>query len=268
MAASNYPKVMAEVFKHEGGYVDHPRDPGGATNLGITHLTLAAHRGHRVTKADVKALGKQEAENIYRKSYWAKVNGDHLPYGFDLVAMDGAVNSGPSRGAKWLQIGVGATADGKIGGQTIEAARRSDVGGIERACDARMSFLRGLKHWGTFGKGWSRRVASVEAVGTRMWLTAAEGTKAARTGMQERAERAVTQAQDERRAGAAQVGATSGGGVGGATLADLPTAAIMALALGAVVVAALLFIRSRRKADYHEARREAYAAHQAELSDA
>jgi len=259
---------MAEVFKHEGGYVDHPRDPGGATNLGITHLTLAAHRGRKVTKADVKALGKQEAENIYRKSYWAKVHGDHLPYGLDLVAMDGAVNSGPSRGAKWLQRGVGAKADGKIGGQTIEAARAADVGAIERACDARMSFLRGLKHWGTFGKGWSRRVASVEAVGTRMWLTAAEGTKAARTGMQERADRAVVQAQDERRAGAAQVSTTTGGSVGGATLADLPTTAIIALALGAVIAAALLYMRAQRKARYHEDRREAYAAQQEVLNNA
>lgn len=260
MAASNFPHVMKEIFKHEGGYVDHPRDPGGATNLGITHLTLAAARGHKVTKADVKALGKQEAENIYRKSYWAKVQGDHLPYGFDLVAMDGGVNSGPSRGAKWLQRGVGAKADGKIGGQTIEAARRSDVGGIERACDARMSFLRGLKHWGTFGKGWSRRVASVEAVGTRMWLAAAEGTTAARNGMQERADRAVVQAQDERRAGVAQVGATSGGGIGGASLADMPTAATVALALGVLVVAALLYSRAARKARYHEDRRDAFAA--------
>jgi len=260
MANSNYGKVMAEIFKHEGGYVDHPKDPGGATNLGITHLTLAAWRGHKVTKSDVKTLGLTEAELIYRKNYWDKVQGDHLPYGFDLVAMDGAVNSGPSRGSKWLQRGVGAKADGKIGGQTIEAARKADVGGIERACDARMSFLRGLKHWGTFGRGWSRRVASVEAVGTRMWLSAAEGVTAARNGMQERAERATVQAQDERRAGVAQVGATSGGGVGGASLADLPTAATMALALGVLVVAALLFSRAARKARYHEDRRDAFAA--------
>lgn len=258
MAKNNFPPVMDEIFKHEGGYVDHPRDPGGATNMGITHKTLAAwRRVSHVSKIEVKRLTKSEARDIYRDRYWNKVHGDALPYGFDLVAMDGAVNSGPRRGAKWLQRGVGARADGVIGPKTIEAARRSDAQGIERACDARMGFLRGLRHWDAFGRGWSRRVASVEAVATRMYLAASEGNRAAEERLKGSAQAASHRATDERRAGGAQTTATGAGGVGGVTVVDLPPAAITALALGVVVVAALLFFRAHRKARYHEDRAEA-----------
>jgi orotidine-5'-phosphate decarboxylase len=95
--------------------------------------------------------------------------GEDLPAGLDLVAFDAAVNSGPARGAKWLQMALGVAADGKVGPMTVAAAQRVDVPlAIRRALQTRLSFLMGLKHWGTFGKGWSRRVASVEAVALAM----------------------------------------------------------------------------------------------------
>ena len=261
MAKSNFGPVLDQIYKHEGGYVDHPNDPGGATNLGITHKTLAAWRGvSSVSKTAVKNINRTETDAIYRARYWDTVKGDNLPYGLDLVAMDGAVNSGPRRGVKWLQQGVGVRADGVVGPNTIDAARKSDATAIERACDARMSFLRGLKHWGTFARGWSRRVADVEAVGVRMFVSAAEGKPAARKALTERIEAAPGRAQDERRAGGAQASATGAGGAGGATVADLPPAAIVVLALGAVIVAALLIWRAQRKARYHEDRRDAFAA--------
>jgi lysozyme family protein len=221
---------------------------------------LADWRGRPVSKQEVRNLSKAEAAEIYRARYWGAVQGDHLPYGFDLVAMDGGVNSGPRRGAKWLQVGVGTRADGKVGPKTIEAARRSDVDGIERACDARMSFLRALSHWDAFGRGWSRRVASVEAVATRMWVSAAKGKTSALDTLREAARRAMRQAKDERRIGATQTSATGAGGAGGAGIAadgGSPEATV-AIALVAIVVAALLFIRSRRREKHQEDRREAF----------
>lgn len=154
---NNFARCLAEVLKHEGGYVNHPADPGGETNFGISKRAYPAE--------DIKGMTKKRAGEIYRRDYWNKVKGDDLPSGLDLVAFDGAVNSGVSRGAKWLQAAVGANADGKVGAATVAAANRADLHrAINAACDARMAFLRGLKTWPTFGKGWTRRVDSVRAV--------------------------------------------------------------------------------------------------------
>lgn len=266
MAKANYTRCLDEVLKHEGGWANHPRDPGGATMRGVIQRNYDKYRdGKGLTRRSVRQIEDSELQEIYREWFWDEVEGDALPYGFDLVAFDGGVNSGPTRGARWLQVGVGAKADGKVGPKTIEAARAAPVTGIERACDARMGFLRALSHWDAFGRGWSRRVASVEAVGTRMWLAAAQGTGVAREALQERVQRAPQQAADERRAGNAQATATGAGGAGGVSVADLPPTETIAIALVVVVFATLLIARSRRKARFHEDRREAYAAQAQEL---
>ena len=160
----NFETCLAHVLQSEGGYVDHPSDPGGATNMGITIATLRTWRGRSVTKADVKALTRTEAAAIYRKNYWDAVRGDDLPRGLDLVAFDAAVNSGPSRGARWLQEALGVNPDGVIGPKTIAAAKDAHKEAvIDRACSIRLNWLRTLPHWPTFGKGWSRRVDGVRA---------------------------------------------------------------------------------------------------------
>lgn len=261
MARANYPNCLAEVLKHEGGWANHPRDPGGATMRGVIQRNYDRFRdGKGLPRRSVRQIEDHELQEIYRDWFWKPVRGDDLPYGLDLVAFDGGVNSGPARGARWLQVGVGTAADGKIGPKTIEAARRADVGAIARACDARMGFLQGLRHWDAFGRGWSRRVASVEAVGTRMWVGAANGKNAIREVLEGVVDRAPRQAADERRAGNAQTAATGAGGGGGVSVADLPLTETIAIALVVIVFAALLFMRARRKARYHEDRRDAYAA--------
>lgn len=161
---------LAEVLPHEGGYSDHPSDPGGATNLGITHATLAAWRGKPVTKQDVRNLSKAEASAIYRARYWDAVQGDLLPPGLDLAVFDYAVNSGPGRAARSLQAVLGVTQDGAIGPATLAAVRRSPGAAtiIMDLCDTRMLFLRSLPTFGTFGKGWTKRVTSIEEAALKM----------------------------------------------------------------------------------------------------
>ncbi len=185
MTQSNFNACLAHVLQWEGGYVDHPRDPGGATNMGITHKTLENHRRRPVTKAEVRNLTKEEAGQIYRKSYWNAVRGDDLPPGLDLVAFDAGVNSGPRRGIRWLQKGLGVAVDGVIGPKTLRAAKNADaVAAIKRACAARMGFLKRLGTWGTFGRGWTRRVDAIEAAAVAMVVPhpsahlAAEATRA------------------------------------------------------------------------------------------
>lgn len=169
-ASSRFNACLAQVLRHEGGYVDHPADPGGATNLGITLATLAAWRGKPVTKQDVRNLTVAEAGEIYRARYWLPIRGDALPPGVDLAVFDAAVNSGPARAAKWLQSVLGVTQDGEIGLQTLAALARAPgpVTVVIDLCDARMRYLRGLPTWATFGKGWTRRVAEVEVEALRV----------------------------------------------------------------------------------------------------
>ncbi len=152
------------MFGHEGGYVNNPKDTGGATKYGITHKTLAAHRGvASVTPAQVKALTKEEATEIYVKSYWTQSGGDLLPVGIDFMAFDYGVNSGPAQAVKSLQRVVGVKADGIVGSQTV-AAVSAYKGDLIRAYAAeRLRFMRTLKTWPVFGRGWQKRVESVEA---------------------------------------------------------------------------------------------------------
>ncbi len=166
---SNFDRCLTEVLKHEGGWANHPADPGGATMKGVTIGTFAQWKGRKVTKEELRAISDADLRAIYRRNYWDKVRADDLPAGLDLVAFDAAVNSGPARGARWLQIGLGITADGKVGPVTVAHAQAANVtAAIERATAARLAFLRGLKTWGTFGRGWQRRVDEVRAEALRM----------------------------------------------------------------------------------------------------
>jgi len=155
-----------ELLKvHEGGYVNHPRDPGGATNKGVTQSTYDAYRA-RLAKPqqDVRGITDFEVRTIYKQQYWDTVQADYLPHGLAYCVFDAAVNSGPGQAAKWLQRAVGAGVDGVVGNETITAARRADVRNtINAYCDMRLAFMRRLKHWPTFKNGWSRRVAEVRA---------------------------------------------------------------------------------------------------------
>lgn len=240
MTASNFPACMDEIFAHEGGFVNHPKDPGGATNWGITIGTLSAYRGRPQTVAQVKNLTKAEAREIYRHNYWNKVRGDELPTGVDLVTFDPAVNSGVRRGAQWLQRSLGVGADGKVGPVTVGAAAKADpVAVVVKACALRMGFLRGLRTFSTFGRGWSRRVASVEAVGVRM-AASAKGSDVRPVLLDQKAQ-AQAKAQKEQ-AGAA---ALPVGGAGGATLADLPTWGLIGIGVAVVFIAVILLGRAR-----------------------
>lgn len=162
---SRFDTIQPRVLRHEGGYVNHPRDPGGATNKGVTQRTYNAYL-ERVGRPaqSVRNITSSEIARIYRAQYWNVVRGDQLPDGVDYTVYDFAVNSGPSRAAKHLQRAVGVPADGVIGEITLAAVARTDAQAIiERVNASRMAFLRGLRHWGTFGRGWTRRVTEVRS---------------------------------------------------------------------------------------------------------
>jgi lysozyme family protein len=163
MAANSFEPSLAHVLKHEGGYVNHPADPGGATNLGITAATLAQARGHPVSAADVAALTRAEAAAIYRRLFWNPARSDDLPAGLDHAVFDLAVNSGPGRAARLLQRVLAVAEDGVIGPATLAAAQRAEPRQAIRALQReRLAFLKRLSTWPAFGRGWQARVAAVE----------------------------------------------------------------------------------------------------------
>jgi len=168
--ALRFAACVTEVLAHEGGYVDHPRDPGGCTNFGITRATLERWRGRPTDCSQVRALTVLEARQIYRARYWNGIRGDDLPAGIDLMVFDAAVNSGPANSARWLQQLVHVETDGAIGPVTLAAVRAQQNTGwlIHRLADIRMAFLCGLSTWPTFGKGWERRVTAVRRAALSM----------------------------------------------------------------------------------------------------
>ena len=159
----NFPKALAAVLVHEGGFVNNPKDPGGMTNLGVTKRVWEEWKGQAVDEAEMRALTPEKVAPLYKAKYWDMVHGDQLPSGVDLCVFDCAVNSGVKRAAKFLQRAVGVDDDGVIGRGTlaaVEALAPEEI--IDRFCAERLSFLEALPTFATFGKGWSRRVAGVK----------------------------------------------------------------------------------------------------------
>lgn len=170
MTASSFDEALRRVLVHEGGYADHPADPGGATMKGVTQRVYDGwRRRHGVPPRAVRLIEPGEVAAIYRRQYWDALRADDLPAGIDYALFDAAVNSGPGQAAKWLQRTLGVAADGQIGEATLAALEGRDVAAlVDGLCDRRLAMLRALRTFPTFGAGWTRRVAEVRAAARKM----------------------------------------------------------------------------------------------------
>ncbi len=154
-----FERALAFVLSHEGGFSDHAKDPGGATNYGITHKTLSKWRGRRVTRLEVQSLTRLEASKIYRHDYWHACKCEQMPPALAFIMFDTAVNQGVARTIKILQKSIGTKVDGLIGPVTLEAVRMRDNKRLLIEFAARRMRLYGLLSiFSTFGLGWSRRL--------------------------------------------------------------------------------------------------------------
>jgi lysozyme family protein len=142
---ANYDQSLRRMLAHEGGYTNHPSDPGGPTNFGITIEDYHKYIDQHGTSNDVKHMTVEQAMPIYRARYWDALNCDLLPSGVDYAVFDYGVNSGIGRAAR-------------IYSQVKRADAKETINAI---CDERIRFLRQLKTWPVFGDGWSRRVGEV-----------------------------------------------------------------------------------------------------------
>jgi lysozyme family protein len=169
----NFDKCLELILKHEGGFVNHPQDPGGMTNLGVTARVWEEWLGRPVSEKEMRALTPTMVKPLYKRKYWDAIRGDELVSGVDYVVFDVAVNSGPGRAIKFLQSCVGVDVDGGFGPRTLNAVNKQNPSElIELYCAKRLEFLQALRTFPTFGRGWSRRVAEVKTVALEM----AQGT--------------------------------------------------------------------------------------------
>jgi lysozyme family protein len=156
----NYAQSLKQVLKYEGGYVDHPQDPGGPTNKGVTQAVYDSWRkSQNLPIQSVRNIADSEVAAIYKNLYWDRISGDSLPTGVDFAVFDFAVNSGVDRAAKYLQAVVGVTQDGQIGPATIQATKDYVAMAVT---NKRLAFMKSLAIWPTFGKGWGARIADVK----------------------------------------------------------------------------------------------------------
>jgi lysozyme family protein len=171
MSQSNFDTCLALMLAHEGGFVNHPQDPGGMTNLGVTKRVWEEWVGHEVDEKQMRALTPETVAPLYKRKYWDAVRADELVAGVDYCVFDVAVNSGPGRAIKFLQSCVGVAADGGFGPATLAAVNKAEEDParlIELYCAKRLEFLQSLKTFETFGKGWSRRVQEVKDKALKM----------------------------------------------------------------------------------------------------
>jgi len=158
MMKENFDKCLELLLHHEGGYVNHPRDPGGETNHGVTRLVWERWVGRPLKDDEMKNLTQADVAPLYRHEYWKRLKGDDLPSGLDFFLFDWGVNSGTSRSAKALQGIIGAVQDGGIGPKTLKMLKEHDTKEVLQTMhNKRQGFYEGLKTFDTFGKGWTRR---------------------------------------------------------------------------------------------------------------
>lgn len=253
----NLDACLAVTLPNEGGWSDNPKDPGGATMKGITLSTFRRYVPG-ATRDDLRAISDKWVQTIYRDGYWEPVRGDDLPAGVDLATFDFGVNSGPGRAAKALQGVAGVAQDGRIGTVTVDAVHREDATDVvKKLCARRLGFVKGLKTFATFGRGWSKRIADVEAKGVAMALRAygaGQVSVAAALAGEAVAAEGKAKAQDKGAVGMA------GGGAAGSAIHAGTSDINWWLVAGAALVLVALIVLVKSRAGINRDRAEAYLA--------
>ena len=164
MINKEYQQCLEMILHHEGGYVNHPDDPGGETNLGVTKKVYDAYcKKNGLRAKSMRDLEVLDVAPIYKTEYWDRVKGDDLHPALALCVFDFGVNAGTGRAAKYLQKLVNAKADGAIGPATLrKVGIATEAYGIKNLVTDyqknRQKYYEKLKHFKTFGRGWTRRV--------------------------------------------------------------------------------------------------------------
>ncbi len=265
MAQGNFEACATVTLGYEGGFTNDRRDPGnwtgGKVGVGVLKGTNMGIAANTYPNLDIKSLTKADVLPLYRARYWNGINGDALPFGVDLAVYDFGVNSGPSRGVKALQSAVGAKADGVAGAETITKAAAADGKKvIQTICASRLSFMRGLSTWNAFKRGWSSRVANVEAKAVVMWLTRGKGATAeSKAALLDEASLAGSKA-DQQKKTAVTAGGSSGSVAATAAVTDINWWIVGGIVAVVAIAAVALYVKSCQNSERARAYQEAAAA--------
>lgn len=165
----SFDQCLPIILQSEGGFVDDPQDPGGATNLGITLNTLAGWLGQPATVEQVQALTPADVAPIYQADYWNAAHCGDCPSGLDLMVFDEAVNQGVGRAIRSLQSAVGVAVDGAFGPATLAAVQACDPAqAIANIAADRQAFYRSLPTFPRFGGGWLARLTRTQGLANQM----------------------------------------------------------------------------------------------------
>ncbi|MBX5020447.1 glycosyl hydrolase 108 family protein [Rhizobium lentis] len=262
MTLKNFRACLPITLAFEGGFSIDRKDPGnwtgGAVGKGTLKGTKYGISAAAFPNLDIRNLTLDDVGPIYKTKYWDAVGGDHLPAGFDLVTWDYGVNSGPARALRDAQAVTGAPVDGKLGPTTIAKAAKAGVNEIQALCRRRLGYMQGLKIWQTYKRGWSARVATIEAKAVAMFLassgsTAAETRKALAAEYEAAGQKAIKNANQALTAG------TGGTVVTGASTGHVSWLAIVCGLAAVSLILALAFAAFRKNKARADAYREAAA---------
>lgn len=166
----NFGKIFDRILSHEGGFVDHPHDNGGATNMGVTQRVFNEFLAASGQKPySVKHIRREQVRAIFNVKFWIAVKGDRLQHGWDYAIVDMAYNSGPGRAVRLAQTVLGLEPDGIVGPLTIAAIHHAPKEKLNEYMDKRLAYLKTLPDWPHFGKGWTARVEAVRAQALKDW---------------------------------------------------------------------------------------------------
>ncbi len=151
----NFQKSLKRVLKHEGGYVNHPSDPGGETNFGITKSTARSYGYH----GSMRTIPMTVVEKIYKSQYWDAMSCENFDFALAYQLFDAAVNHGLLNARKILQRTIKVKDDGIIGAVSLAAIRQLDTADLVQMFNAeRISFYTRISTFPTFGRGWMNRM--------------------------------------------------------------------------------------------------------------
>lgn len=179
----NVREIAEEIVAREGGFVNDPDDPGGATNHGVTIHTLRrlgidVNRDTRIDVADVKALTRAQAVEIYLEHYFKAPGIAGLPEPLQASVFDMQVNAG-ANAVKILQrlltdMGFACEPDGEIGPATIRAAQLAQEAAPTHLVDAYGIARRNYYYALADKRPASRKYARAKGGGKGGWITRAE----------------------------------------------------------------------------------------------
>ena len=168
---ADYRNIIPFIKRFEGGYVNHPNDKGGCTNMGVTISTFRQYYGRNKTCEDLRKLTEEQWQYIFKKGFWDRIQGDKIECQSVANMIADYVWASGVYGIKYVQKLLGVSADGVIGAKTLQAINSypSSKELFERIRQRRLdhfdAIVKNNPSQKVFLKGWKRRVNSMDWVG-------------------------------------------------------------------------------------------------------